>query len=103
MRWNLSVPYAEKDEAKARGAMWDAKGRVWYVKNPDAVEVLSRWNPQKVFYEANSKVFKVTEPTGCYLPVCSCAVLPWEECEHTGLAQDRVLEEQYQIIWPPRG
>ena len=27
----LSVPYTEKDEAKAAGARWDKKAKAWYV------------------------------------------------------------------------
>jgi len=29
-RTNLRVPYSEKDKAKALGAKWDAKKKVWY-------------------------------------------------------------------------
>lgn len=29
-RFNLQVPYAEKDAAKAAGAKWDPTGRTWY-------------------------------------------------------------------------
>jgi hypothetical protein len=38
----LDVPYADKDEAKARGARWDPAARRWYAPRPDMAG-LSRW------------------------------------------------------------
>jgi Domain of unknown function (DUF5710) len=38
----LDVPYAEKDEAKAQGARWDAAARRWYAPRP-GVTALDRW------------------------------------------------------------
>lgn len=37
MRKNLSVPYHERLEAKARGAKWDPVERTWYIDRPDRV------------------------------------------------------------------
>lgn len=39
----LTVPFGEKDEAKALGARWDATGKTWYV--PDGVDLapFHRW------------------------------------------------------------
>ncbi len=44
MRINLSVPYSEKDAAKAMGAKWDPVDRVWYVSGADHPAV-RRWPP----------------------------------------------------------
>jgi hypothetical protein len=38
----LDVPYAEKDEAKAQGARWDAAARRWYAPRP-GMTCLDRW------------------------------------------------------------
>ncbi|WP_010218647.1 DUF5710 domain-containing protein [Sphingomonas sp. PAMC 26621] len=43
-RQYLSVPYAERDEAKAAGARWDKDKKRWYVgPKADAEAVLARW------------------------------------------------------------
>jgi Domain of unknown function (DUF5710) len=38
----LDVPYAEKDEAKAQGARWDAAARRWYAPRA-GITALERW------------------------------------------------------------
>ena len=45
-RINLSVPYAEKDEAKGLGAKWDPSAKKWYTlkNNPNASELLEKWS-----------------------------------------------------------
>jgi hypothetical protein len=45
-RFYLNVPYAEKDEAKALGARWDAAKKKWYA--PQGVEPgqFERWLPK---------------------------------------------------------
>ncbi|MFI7359903.1 DUF5710 domain-containing protein [Streptomyces avidinii] len=40
----LDVPFAEKDEAKAGGARWDATARRWYAPRAGMAE-LGRWTP----------------------------------------------------------
>ena len=42
----LAVPYAQKDEAKALGAMWDPAGRVWYVPAGKDVTLFEHWLPK---------------------------------------------------------
>jgi len=42
----LAVPYAQKDEAKALGAMWDPAGRVWYVPAGKDVKPFEHWLPK---------------------------------------------------------
>jgi hypothetical protein len=39
----LKVPFAEKDEAKALGARWDAAKKKWYVPAGKDSEQFSRW------------------------------------------------------------
>lgn len=41
----LTVAYAEKDQAKALGARWDALARRWFVPEGLAVESFNRWLP----------------------------------------------------------
>ncbi len=44
-RFDLSVPYSEKDDAKELGARWDASLKKWYTlsSNPNYRELLNRW------------------------------------------------------------
>ena len=37
MRTDLKVPYAEKDQARKRGARWDAAKKVWFVENVERI------------------------------------------------------------------
>lgn len=39
----LVVPFAEKDEAKALGARWDAASRKWYVPTGKDQAAFARW------------------------------------------------------------
>ena len=42
----LTVPYAEKDEAKALGARWNPTKRRWYVPDGVAHDAFARWAGQ---------------------------------------------------------
>ncbi|NYT63190.1 ATP-dependent helicase [Alcaligenaceae bacterium] len=42
-RTDLNVPYADKDDAKALGALWDPARRVWYVKAGLDTKPFTRW------------------------------------------------------------
>lgn len=42
----LNVPYAEKDEAKALGARWDAAKKKWYAPPGAEAGRFERWLPQ---------------------------------------------------------
>jgi hypothetical protein len=44
-RFDLSVPYSEKNDAKELGARWDASLKKWYTlsSNPNYRELLNRW------------------------------------------------------------
>ena len=46
MPTSINVPYAEKDQAKALGAKWNAKEKVWYV--PDGLDMapFQKWMPK---------------------------------------------------------
>lgn len=39
----LNVPFEEKDEAKALGARWDVKRKVWYVPNVEDFHKFEKW------------------------------------------------------------
>lgn len=39
----LSVPYAQKDEAKALGARWDASQKKWYVPPDKDLGLFAKW------------------------------------------------------------
>ncbi|SFB85799.1 DUF5710 domain-containing protein [Massilia yuzhufengensis] len=42
----LTVPYAEKDEAKALGARWNPTKRRWYVPDGVATAAFAKWAAQ---------------------------------------------------------
>ncbi|MCC2956202.1 DUF5710 domain-containing protein [Massilia sp. IC2-477] len=44
----LTVPYAEKDEAKALGARWNPTKRRWYVPDGVATEAFAKWAAQGI-------------------------------------------------------
>lgn len=41
-RW-LNVPFAEKEEAKAVGARWDAQCRRWWIPDSVPESAIERW------------------------------------------------------------
>jgi len=45
-RFYLNVPYAEKDEAKALGARWDAAKKKWYAPQGAEPGQFERWLPK---------------------------------------------------------
>jgi len=47
-RQYLAVPFAEKDQAKAAGAMWDNNQKSWFVGENADTQVLQRWMPENV-------------------------------------------------------
>lgn len=44
----LAVPYADRKEARAAGADWDANANSWYAKQGADMERLRQWNPDNV-------------------------------------------------------
>jgi putative DNA primase/helicase len=45
-RTYLAVPYAERHEAKALGARWDAVKKAWYVGPEADREKIAKWEPE---------------------------------------------------------
>ena len=43
----LSVPYKEKNEAKAAGAKWDRTAKLWYAPEGASLTALAAWLPEK--------------------------------------------------------
>jgi hypothetical protein len=91
MRINLKVPFSQKDAAKELGARWDATRKIWYVVDPECVDVFSDWMPE-VQAAAAEKIITNAKPGGGHGAVtgpkdiqlyCECDVLPWEHCTHT--------------------
>jgi len=48
----LNVPYAQKDEAKALGARWDAANKKWYVPADKDLEIFAKWRTQSANLES---------------------------------------------------
>jgi hypothetical protein len=54
----LKVPYAEKDEAKALGARWNAERKAWYVPDGTESAPFERWLTQDGGAQAAGKESK---------------------------------------------
>lgn len=88
MRTNLQVPFAEKDQAKALGARWDATKRLWYVQNVSDLAPFARWLPQGgngPTASASTGAGRKTEAasvakTGSRYFKLDCDCLPWVGC-----------------------
>lgn len=95
MRFDLKVPYAEKDAAKALGARWDAANKLWYVVDKADMAPFAKWSPMpretssapaaasrpvaKAKLQAPTEGMVITGSRYVELPrVCDC--LPWEDC-----------------------
>ena len=44
MRFDLKVPFPEKDAAKQLGAKWDAARKIWYIECKDEAP-FAKWSP----------------------------------------------------------
>lgn len=102
MRINLVTPFAEKDEAKALGARWDAAKKCWYIVDVADLTPFARWIPDMTAAVADSAdgsnrlakdavKIQVNEYQGLTtgpadVPHCGCDVLPWDDCVHTAKA-----------------
>jgi hypothetical protein len=42
----LNVPFAQKDEAKALGARWDAIQKKWFVPSDKDIALFTRWQAE---------------------------------------------------------
>ena len=54
----LNVPFAQKDEAKAVGAKWDAAHKKWFVPADKDIALFARWQPQSASLESTATVTK---------------------------------------------
>jgi hypothetical protein len=52
----LNVPFAQKDEAKALGARWDAVNKKWYVTANKDIALFARWQTEPDAVEPASKI-----------------------------------------------
>jgi hypothetical protein len=50
----LNVPFAQKDEAKALGARWDAANKKWFVSADKDITLFARWRSQPDSLESNA-------------------------------------------------
>jgi putative DNA primase/helicase len=46
VRQYLSVPYTQREQAKAAGALWDWQEKLWYIGSEGSREKLARWLPE---------------------------------------------------------
>jgi hypothetical protein len=95
MRFDLKVPFAEKDAAKQLGARWDAANKLWYVEGKADMTPFAKWNPTPrdgAAAPAPSRPASkgsAASPSAGIVQVGSryreqprvCACLPWEVCE----------------------
>ena len=93
MRFDLKVPFAEKDAAKKLGARWDAANKLWYVADKADMAPFAKWQPTPRDASAPSAAARpaARAPASSEgvlivgsqyrdLPrVCDC--LPWEVCD----------------------
>jgi hypothetical protein len=92
MRFDLKVPFADKDTAKRLGARWDAARKIWYVVDKGGMAPFSNWSPTPHDETSAAPAPKKstpakTEATGnvyvgseyvAHPRVCECP--PWEVC-----------------------
>lgn len=101
MRINLKTPFADKDRVKALGARWDATRKTWYVVDAKDLTPFMPWIPDLEAARSSgdemlassskserskpgpSKPGVITRSKG-NVASCSCAVLPWVACVHSG-------------------
>lgn len=95
----LSVPYAEKDEARACGARWDPVLQTWWISRHSLAyhPAICRWIPdqrlarrvQQALDFNNGEqwqspaLISAPERPLAPLPECDCTSPPWEHCRHT--------------------
>ena len=114
----LDVPFAEKDEAKAAGARWDAAAKRWYAPRP-GMAALQRWAAAPEVPDLlpgedrslGSGLFVDLVPSTCWFTnVRSCVdARDWERlrrmvtrragrrCEVCGAAEDRAARRWLEV------
>ena len=100
MRINLQCPFADKDEAKALGARWDAGRKVWYIEDVEDLLPFSKWipilnrtTPDMLPKKKENHATVITYGLNSKRPSCACNTLPWEDCEHTEAQAQRAMQE----------
>jgi hypothetical protein len=98
MKFNLKVPFAEKDAAKALGARWDAANKLWYVEGKADMAPFAKWSPtprEASAAGASSRPAAKAAPANPAAPVAGltivgsryvdvprvCDCLPWDVCD----------------------
>jgi exodeoxyribonuclease VII large subunit len=62
-RIDLTVPYVEKEDAKAFGARWDSQRKIWYAPPETDLENLRRWLPNGVPTDTPQPIPPSAQPT----------------------------------------
>lgn len=91
MRINLKVPFAQKEAAKELGARWDAARKIWYVVDPECLEVFSDWMPEAAEARdtasaprpASAQKAGVVTGAAGFKALCDCVTPPWDHCPHS--------------------
>lgn len=95
MRYDLKVPFAEKDAPKKLGARWDAANKLWYVQDKADMSPFAKWSPTPRDPAVPSaspapRTARKTPDTSAGVRVVGsqyrevarvCECLPWEICE----------------------
>lgn len=114
----LDVPFAEKDEAKAEGARWDAAAKRWYAPRP-SMSGLDRWASRPevpVLLPGEDRSFGTglfvdLVPSSCWFTNARSCVVPrdWErlrrmvttraaaQCEACGQGEDRSAQRWLEV------
>jgi exodeoxyribonuclease VII large subunit len=72
----LTVPFAQKDRAKALGARWDAASRKWYVPAGLEADAFREWLPDEALMDPASPPFAVGMPVDSQASVFGSESLP---------------------------
>jgi exodeoxyribonuclease VII large subunit len=62
-RIDLTVPYVEKEDAKAFGARWDSERKIWYAPPETNLENLQRWLPKGMVDKSHQPTLRSTQPS----------------------------------------
>lgn len=62
-RIDLTVPFAEKDDAKRLGARWDGERKVWYVLDGVDAGAFGRWLPSEPDIGVRSSSYFIAQTT----------------------------------------
>jgi hypothetical protein len=89
----LTVPYAEKDEAKALGARWNPTKRRWYVPDGVATAAFAKWAGQGSDTPAEAKGGRIDSYQGKTVVGANYVALehdcnPFEACAECTAALD---------------